>query len=278
MLLTEKKRLTQWVLLPLLILCLWAGQAAPAAAAPFVFSTTVQKAFDKLVQESSSARGADLKKKYEELQTLQRDEIDKDTITSKLKFSNQERDKALRKAIREIDSAKIAALQADVANTKKKYEPLFTLYDGRKAQLKLAKSTKNKSLISYYQLQTDLTKTAVQVAKQDISGKEKELKTAKTDASAKMKAMRDLLFQCQSFSTKIKTARSEASNTKKLLNAELKTLNQAVRNGDATAVLSSLNKAITHQKQINARKTSMHSHEASIATILTLAETRLKNI
>lgn len=273
-----KKRLMVWMALSLLAAALWTGYTPTAAAAPFAFSSSAQKAFDSMTKSATSAKGAELKQRYAELQSLQQEEVNLDTAIGKLHYRNEERDGTLRKAIREIDSSKIDSLESEAAKAKKKYEPLFSLYETQKKQLSLAKSAKNKTLTSYYQIQTDITKAAVQIAKQDIANKTATHKKAKADASAKMKMMRDMLFPNKAYSSQIKAAKSEASSTKKLLTTELKTLNQAVRKEDVQATLTSLNKALTHQRKINARKTTIQGLENTISDTLGKAEAKLKTL
>ncbi|MHA7965215.1 hypothetical protein ACX93W_13810 [Paenibacillus sp. CAU 1782] len=273
-----KKRMMVWLALPLLVMGIWSGYMPAATAAPFVFSSSAQKAFDSMAQSAAPAKGGELRQRYAELQSRQREEVELDVVISKLHYRNEERDQALRKAIREIDSGKIASLETEAAKAKKKYEPLFSLYETQKKQLSMAKAAKNKTLTSYYQIQTDISKAAVQIAKQDIANKTAAHKKAKADASAKMKLLRDMLFPNKARSSGIKAAKSEASAAKKLLTAELKTLNQAVKKEDVQATLTSLNKALTHQKKINARKTAIQGLENTISETLGKAEAKLKTL
>ncbi len=273
-----KKQVKVWLVLSLLCAAVWTGFTPTAAAAPFVFSSSVQKAFDSMAQSATSANGAELKQRYAELQKLQQEEVKLDTAISKLHYSNEERDQNLRKAIREIDTGKIGSLESEVSKAKKKYEPLFSLHEAQKKQLSLAKAAKNKTLTSYYQIQTDITKAAVQLAKQDIANKTATHKKAKADASAKMKMLRDMLFPNKGYSSQIKSAKSEASSARKLLTAELKTLNQVIRKGDVQASLSSLNKALNHQRKINDRKTAIQALENTISDTLRKAEAKLKTL
>lgn len=246
-------------------------------AAPFEFSATAKKAFDKIVDSANSSTATTLKKHYSELQTLQKQDISFDTKISALRYKNQENDTLLRKRIKEIDKSKIASLQGDVTKAKQKYKPLFDLYDTQRSQLNLAKAAKNKDLTAIVNAKVQVTKIAVQAAKKDISAKEAAVKKAKSDASAKTKAVRDILDANKVTQSRIKAAKSAASQTKKLFTTESKVLLQVVRGGDASGTSSSLSRMLVHQRQILINKTNIHYYETQIAAVIAKAEAKLKS-
>ncbi len=249
--------------------------SAAAAAAPFEFTPTAKKAFDKMLAGATSAVSASLKKQHAELQALQRQDAEWDGKISALHYQNEEKEDKLRKAIREIDAAKIKALEAASAALKKQHEPLFKLYDAQKSQLALARSFKNKELTSFLNMQVEITKAAVQAAKKKQSDKDAELKKAKADANAKMKRIRDMLGANDTPETRIKAAKATAGTYKSLFTTESKVLGGAVRSGDATATSSSFVRMIAYQRLIIAQKVSMFTYEGRISATLGQAEAKL---
>ncbi|REK74329.1 hypothetical protein [Paenibacillus paeoniae] len=260
-----------------LILVMSLVGSAIALAAPFEFSATAKKSFDKIVDSASASAATQLKKNYAELQSLQKQDINFDTRISSLRYKNQEKDTLIRKQIKEIDKSKIASLDGDVAKAKQRYKPLFDLYDTQRSQLSLAKAAKNKELTSIVNAKVQVTKIAVQAAKKDISAKEAAVKKAKSDATAKTKAVRDILDANKAIESRIKAAKSAASQTKKLFTAESKVLLQTVRGGDGSGTSSSLSRMLVHIRQILINKTNIHYYETQIASVIAKAETKLKS-
>lgn len=250
--------------------------SAAAAAAPFEFTPTAKKAFDKMLAGATSSVSSSIKKQHAELQTLQKQDAEWDAKISTLHYNNEEREDKLRKSIREIDAAKIKALEAASAALKKQHEPLFKLYDSQKSQLSLAKSFKLKELASYLNMQVEITKAAVQAAKKKQSDKTAEIKKAKADANAKMKAIRDLLGTNATNETRIKAAKATAGTYKSLFATESKVLGGAVRGGDTTGTSSSFTRMIAYQRQIIVQKVNIHTYEGRIAARIAQAEAKLR--
>jgi hypothetical protein len=248
-----------------------------AFAAPFEFTPTAKKAFDKMVSAASSSVSASLKKQYAELQTLQRQDLDWDSKINSLHYKNEENEGKLRKAIREIDSAKIKALENAAASLKKQHEPLFELYETQRTQLSLARSFKNKNLTSALSVQVEMTKAAVQAAKKKQSNKNAELKKAKADANAKMKQLRRMLDDNDATESKIKAAKAAASTYKSMFTTEGKVLGGAVRGGDTSGTAASFTRMIAHQRQILVQKYLIHSYEERIAGAIAKTETKMRS-
>lgn len=259
----------------ILAVSLLAGTAVYAA--PFAFTVTAQKAFDKMVAESTTKAGSQLKKNYDELQKLQKQEIDWDTRISALHYKNEENESLLSKRIKEIDKAKISSLEAEIEKTEQQYEPLFELYDSQKSQLRLAKASKNKDLIAFANAQVEVTKIAVQAANKEIDDMEDKLQKAKKDASAKMKAIRDILGGNDATESRIKAAKSNISSAKKLFSSETGKLVQHVRSGNELNSASSLTRLLIYERQILTQKTNIYYFEQQIAAVIAKAEAKLNS-
>lgn len=268
-------RLVQRFTLICLVMFLSVCIPAVVHAAPFEFTVTVKTAYDKMIAAANRSTADKLNKEYANLKALQKQDIDWDQKISQLRYKNEEADNTIRKRIKEIDAAKIKQLEADAKRTKERYQPLFNLYDTQRQQLSVAKKLKNKELTKILNSTVDTTKIAVQLAKQDIRNKDTALKNAKAAANQKMKQIRATLAGGDSAKTRIKSAKSTISSTKKSFTTESKVLNQVVRKGDSTASLSSFIRMNGYQRQINAQKANIYNYEQQIANIITKANAQL---
>lgn len=265
-------RQLMFLLIALLLLLL---PPVTAAAASFEFTVTAKTAFDKMLTASDKATASKLTKQFADLQALQKQDTEWDTKINNLHYRNDEAILLTRARIKEIDAAKLAKLDAEVKKAKDKYQPLFDLYDSLNQQLKVAKSFKNKTLVSLLQPQVETTKAVVQLAKQDIRNKEAALKSAKTAATASMKKIKEILATIDSVKVKIKAAKSTVSSTNKQFKTEGTILNQVVRKGDTTAALSSFTRLIAFMRQIIEQKQKTYSCEQQISAIIAKADTQM---
>ncbi|MBD2871337.1 hypothetical protein [Paenibacillus arenilitoris] len=266
----QKLTLSMLVLLFLLL------APAAATAASFEFTVTAKAAFDKMKAAADKTTSAKLASQYAQLQAVQKQEIEWEAKINTLHYRNEEAVLGTRNRIKAIDAAKIAKLEADVVQTKKKYEPLFDLYDSLKQQLSLAKSLKDKWLVGVLNPQVETAKAAAALAKADIRGKEAALKAAKADAAKAMKKIKDVLAGIDAVKIKIKASKSSVSSLKKQFKTETTILNQVVRKGDPTASVSSFTRLLAYMKQINEHRQKHYAYEQQISAIIAKADAQLK--
>ncbi|WP_028612819.1 hypothetical protein [Paenibacillus harenae] len=261
--------------LALLFVLLALLHPVPANAASFEFSVTYKSSFDKMVAAADKATSAKLASQYAQLQTVQKQDIEWDAKINHLHYRNEEAELSTRNRIKAIDAAKLAQLVADVTKTKKKYEPLFDLYDSLRQQLSLAKSFKDKWLVSVLTPQVEATKAAVTLAKLDIRNKEAALKNAKTSASQTIKKLKDMLAAIETVEIKIKAAKSSVSSTKKHFTTETAVLKLVVKKGDSNGALSSFTRLLSYMKQIHEQKQKMFSYEEQISAIIAKVDSQM---
>lgn len=264
--------------LTVLLLALWLSFFLPAAsinAASFEFTVTVKTAFDKMTAAANSSTSAKLKQQYADLQAVQKQDIDWDKKVNDLHYKNEEALLATNARIKVIDAAKLSKLENDITAAKKKYEPVFTLYDSLNKQLSIAKSLKNKELTAFLKPQVEAAKVAVQLAKQDIKTKQTALSTAKTAAAKTKSQIKATLAGIDTNKVKVKAAKSTISSVKKQFTTEATILNQVVRKGDATATASSFTRLISYQRQINEQKQKIYTYEQQITSIIAKADSQL---
>ncbi|WP_054026098.1 hypothetical protein [Bacillus sp. FJAT-28004] len=262
----------------MLVLLLAFLSPATIAAASFEFSVTAKTAFDKMKGAADKGTSAKLTSQYAELQASQKLTIDWDMRIDKLHYQNEENVLATRKRIKEVDAEKLNRLEAAVVKAKKKYEPLFNLYDSLNQQLNLAKSFKDKLLTNVLKPQVETTKAAVQLAKLDIRSKETALRTAKASTAKRIKNLRELLSGIDPLKVKIKAAKSAISRIKKQFTTETSILNQVLKKGDSTATLSSLTRMLAYTKQINEQKQKTYAHEQQTMSIIAKVDAQIAAI
>ena len=258
-----------------LVLLLALVSPAAIAAASFEFSVTAKTAFDKMKGAADKATAARLSSQYAELQTIQKQSADWDTRIDNLHYRNEEAILATRKRIKEVDAEKLRRLETAVTQAKQKYEPLFILYDSLNQQLSIAKSFKDKTLISLLKPQVETAKAAVQLAKLDIRSKEAALKTAKAIAAKTIKKLRDLLSDIDPVKVKIKASKSSISRTKQQFTTEAAILNQVVKKGDSTATLSSFTRMLAYMKRINDHKQKIYAYEQQTMSMIAKVDAQL---
>lgn len=251
--------------------------AAPSviSAASFEFSATAKTAFDKMKGAADKTTAAKLTSQYAELQSVQKLTLDWDSRIDKLHYQNEEAVLTTRKRIKEIDADKLLQLESAVAQAKKKYEPLFRLYDSLNQQLSIAKSFKDKFATSLLKPQVETTKAAVQLAKLDIRSKEAALKEAKANTAKSIKKLRDQLGGIDSIKVKIKASKSSVSTTKKYFTTETSLLNQAVKKGDAAASSGSLARMLAYIKLINEQKQKTYAYEQQISSTIAKVDAQI---
>lgn len=265
----------QKLIVILLLLLLIFSSPVSVAAASFEFTVTAKTSFDKMKGAADPPTAAKLASQYAGLQNDQKRNIEWDAKINQLHYRNEEAVLSARKRIKEIDAAKLLKLESDVAQTKKKYVPLFDLYENLNQQLSIAKAFKDKQLTSLLKPQVETAKAAVQLAKLDIRNKEAALKAAKAATAKAMKKLRVLLSGIDPIKVKIKAAKSSISSTNKHFTTETSILNQAIKKGDSTDVLSSFTRLLSYLKQINEQNQKIYAYEQQIMAIIAKADAQL---
>lgn len=166
-----------------------------ALAAGFELSITGKKMLDQTVSSSGTTMSSELRKQESRLKTLQQQDQSLDQQIRAIYYANKELETRLLERLRQHEAAQIEILTQDVANTKKRYEPLFALYSSLNKELTLVRKLKNKNLTAAVESQVDSTKVAVTLAKEEIKRKQDKLTGAKKARDAEVKKVRTALAQ-----------------------------------------------------------------------------------
>ncbi|TXK81450.1 hypothetical protein [Paenibacillus sp. N3.4] len=152
---------------------------AAAAAQPIEFTSTIQSSLDKTMAGAGQSQANKINSQYNEFRMLQSQEQDWDVKINALHDRNEEALNTLNLQLKQVDSAKLDKLEADIAQTRERYKPLLSQYTALNKQIEAAKLLKSKDFSGLLRLQAAAMKIPVQLARLDIRTKEKALQTAK---------------------------------------------------------------------------------------------------
>lgn len=248
---------------------------ANADAAGIEWTTTIEEQFAKTTKAADSKTAASLTSASSSFKKLlaQDDRLTGDIKS--LQYHNEEQLLAIKKQIKEINANKLAQLDQQVQNTRRKYQPLLDSYTAVNKQITAAKSLKNKTLTSYLQVQAKVLKPLTQLAREDIKAKEAALKALKADTTKQAKIIRDTLSRIDTVKVQIRAQRSAMSQIRKSLSPNWSNFKAAAKKSDPRSALTSLNALISLAKQIETQQLRIHTLEKEISTVLAKAKSQI---
>ncbi|MGZ9585120.1 hypothetical protein [Paenibacillus marinisediminis] len=246
-----------------------------AAAESVELSATMKKAFDKLMEDADAAQAKSMKALYQQALDYQRQITQLDQSIKTLSSENDAAESKLRKEIMQIDSAKLASLDAKLQQTKDRYKPLFNSYTLINQQLAAARKLKDKDLTSILSLQADQIKLLVQLAREDIKSKEAALKAAKDQAASLMKRIRDTLAGIDKLEARIKSERSSVTALNKQTSTMKSSVYQAIKLKDVKLLNKSLTTLASHVRTIVTHKEAIMKLEQEIKGVISKARAML---
>ena len=265
----------QAIVCAVLLLAFMFTAPAPAQAAVVEITATVKSDFNKTTAAADSKLSADLNRNYSSLASLQEQDTDWEAKIGEIHKRNEEEMKLLRKQIQQIDAAAVGRLQTEVNAAKEKYKPLFEEYTALNKQIKAVKPLKNKDLNAMLQMQADVMKVAVSLAREEIRAKEASLKTVKDQKNRTMKTIRGTLAETEPVYVKIKAEKSAISTSKKSIDTEWKNFKLHIKNRDAKSASSSLTSLVSLSKKIVDKKQNIYSLEQKISEIIVKAKQQM---
>lgn len=214
--------------------------SAVEAAGPEL-GVTAQKAWETVLSKADSQTKLSLQRAYENVGNWTAQEQTWEQKTKTIHAANTKELEQLRVSIRQIDDTKIAGLIEKVKQTEARYESLFALYSSVNRQLDAAKAIKKKEWSAAIRTQADTLKPVVQLAREDIRFKKKELAEARKRKSTEVKRLRTLLAGADPVKKQIQTGKKQASLSKERYSNALQQFKQSTKQGQSSRVLSSLN-------------------------------------
>lgn len=240
--------------------------ASTAEAAGIDLGVTAQKAWDSVLNKADAQTKLTLKQAYEKVGSWKTQEQVWEQKIKTHHAANTAELERLRVEIRQTDDAKVAALAEKVKQTQARYEPLFALYSSVNRQLDAAKAIKNKEWSAAIRTQADTLKPVVQVAREDIRIKKKELAEARKRKTAEIKRLRAMLAGADSAKKQIQTAKKQASLAKERYSNALQQFKQSTKQGQTSRVLSSLNTLASAAEKWAGTKQNIHTLEQKVST------------
>ncbi|MFX3651257.1 MAG: hypothetical protein ACE3K2_05580 [Paenibacillus sp.] len=237
-----------------------------AEAAGIDLGVTAQKAWDSVLNKADTQTKLTLKQTYEKVGDWKAQEQAWEQKIKTLHAANTAELERLRVVIRQTDDEKIAALTEKVKQTQARYEPLFALYSSVNRQLDAAKAIKNKEWSAAIRTQADTLRPVVQLAREDIRIKKKELAEARKRKTAEIKRLRAMLAGADSAKKQIQTAKKQASLAKERYSGALQQFKQSTKQGQPSRVLSSLNTLASAAEKWANTKQNIHTLEQKVST------------
>ncbi|WP_146113469.1 hypothetical protein [Paenibacillus sp. PCH8] len=239
---------------------------APAAeAASIDLGVTAQKSWDSVLNKADAQTKLTLQQAYEKVGNWKTQEQVWEQKIKTLHAANTEELERLRVGIRQTDEAKIAALAEKVKQTQARYEPLFALYSSVNRQLDAAKAIKNKEWSTAIRTQAETLRPVVQLAREDIRIKKKELAEARKRKSTEVKRLRAMLAGADSVKKQIQTAKKQVSLAKERYSNALQHFKQSTKKGQTSRVLSSLNSLASSAERWSGSKQNIHTLEQKVS-------------
>ncbi|WP_340015927.1 hypothetical protein [Paenibacillus sp. FSL K6-1318] len=240
--------------------------ASTAEAAGIDLGVTAQKAWDTVLNKADAQTKLTLQQTYEKVGNWKAQEQTWEQKTKTLHAANTVELERLRVEIRQTDDAKIAALAEKVKQTQARYEPLFTLYSSVNRQLDAAKAIKNKEWSAAIRTQADTLRPVVQLAREDIRIKKKELAEARKRKTTEVKRLRAILAGADPVKKQIQTAKKQASLAKERYSNALQQFKQSTKQGQTSRVLSSLNALASAAEKWAGSKQNIHTLEQKVSS------------
>jgi len=240
--------------------------ASTAEAAGIDLGVTAQKAWDTVLNKADAQNKLTLQRAYEKVGSWKTQEQAWEQKIKTLHAANTAELERLRVEIRQTDDAKIAALAEKVKQTQARYEPLFALYSSVNRQLDAAKAIKNKEWSAAIRTQADTLRPVVQLAREDIRIKKKELAEARKRKTTEVKRLRAVLAGADPVKKQIQTAKKQASLAKERYSNALQQFKQITKQGQTSRILSSLNTLASAAEKWAGTKQNIHTLEQKVST------------
>ncbi|KAA8783199.1 hypothetical protein EC604_04980 [Paenibacillus amylolyticus] len=183
----------------------------------------------------------------------------------------------LRKAIRNTDAAKLAALQQTVELTQARYEALFKLYSSLNKQLSAAKSLQSKEWSSAIRTQAETLKPLVQLAREDIRVKKRSLAEARKRKNNEVKRLRTMLNGTNAVKKQIQTAKKQVSLSRERYTDALRNFKQSLKKGEPVRVLSTLNALVSSAERWTVASQHIHTLEQKVSAIYVKVSEEINN-
>lgn len=240
-------------------------------------NSTAQKAWNTILNKADAQTKRSLQQSYESAgKWISQKEMWEQKI-KQLHTASATELVQLRKAIRDNDAAKLAALQQTVELTQARYEALFKLYSSLNKQLSAAKALQSKEWSASIRTQAETLKPLVQLAREDIRVKKLSLAEARKRKNKEVKRLRTMLNGTNAVKKQIQTAKKQVSLSRERFSDALRNFKQTLKKGEPSRVLSSLNSLVSSAERWTVANQNIHTLEQKVSAIYVKVSQEIRN-
>lgn len=195
--------------------------------------------------------------------------------TTDLRKQNNDKLKEINKQIQLIDKVKLDKLKTDAEQTQKKHAPLLAQYTDFGKKAAEARKSKNKKSALMYDLKRNRIKASATAARQEIKVKKDALTTAKKQATAKAKIVKDALAPVGTLKKQITEENKRITEANGRRIAADKRYKAAIKQGDAVIAAIELKVITAELSRIQTSQKKVYDWEGNIRNTLRTAEGKL---
>ncbi|OWA33346.1 hypothetical protein B9G55_21955 [Saccharibacillus sp. O16] len=209
---------------------------------------------------------------YTALETANK--IEKQAIQS-LRKDSEARLKTIHTALTQIDKTKIARLAADSTASQNKHAALLKQYSDLGKQAAEARKRKDKKSADMLDLKRNQLKPSVDAAKSEIKRTKEALASAKKQAAAKAKMVRDALAPATALKKQVTEENKSIAAANKTRAASYKRYRAAVKSGGAITAAAELTLMYAQLDKIHLSQQKIYSWEKQILAAVQAAAAKL---
>ena len=195
--------------------------------------------------------------------------------TQVLRKQNNDRLKETNLKIQLIDKSKLDKLKSEADQAQHKYGPLLKEYTELGKKASAARKSKNTKSALLFDLKRNRIKASVDSARQEIKMKKDALSSAKKQAAAKIKIVKDALIPVQTLKKQITAENKKITESNKSRIAADKSYKTAVKRGDALTVVAEMRTIIEELGRIRTSQKKIYDWEVNIKNAIYAAEGKL---
>lgn len=192
-----------------------------------------------------------------------------------LSRQNNAKLKSIQTSVLQIDKAKLDQLKSQAEQAQKKYAPLFAEFTELGKKAAEARKRKDAKSALLYDLKRNRIKASVTNARSEIKLKKDAYTSAKKQASAKAKIVKDILAGIQPLKKQVTAENSNITGRNQAKTAAEKRYKAAVKEGNAVSAAGELKIMVEELQRIRDSQMKIMQWEKTMKEILRRAEVKL---
>lgn len=238
------------------------------ATATTELTPSIRAAFDLTAAAAEGNVRTKLNNQYNDLSALKLQYDSREEQIRTLHYNNEQALTTVRSQIKEIDREAVTRLETTLKSSKDRYQPLFDQYSALNKRISIAKGLKDKTVYNVLRVQGDTMKILVQLARQEISDKQKQLNSAKQIRTKKIADARKTLSGIESAQISIKSNKSSVTTLNKRIAADWSDFKAAIRKQNVPLTSQALTSLVSGYRQIATHKQKIIDLEQKISTVI----------